>query len=228
MAKVYPGLQRLTEAQRRVLLRAVRYQAIELGIRQFVELGAGLPAATNVHQVAQDVVVSARVVYVVEEPLVAAHCRALLRGTPPGRVDVIEADLRKPQAVLDDPILAATLDLGEPVGLLLSAVLEYVFDEHAHAMVATLVDALPAGSCVTITHPTADFRPAVQRLVGIADKAGLVFQPRTLAQVSELFAGLELVEPGVVPLLGWRPQAGLERQRNPRGIDCWAGMASRP
>lgn len=221
----YAGLRRLIAAQRHFLMRAVRFQAAELGIGQFLEFGAGLPSVANVHGIAQDVDPAARVVYVCEEAHVAAHARVLLCSTTPGRIGVIEADLRKPRMVLDDPVLADTLDLDAPVGLLLGSTLACVLDEVAHEIVCTLLDALPAGSAVTITHPTADFDPDIARATVIADRAGLVFLPRGRGQVGEFFAGLDLVEPGIVPLLGWRPETHLQRQRSPHAIDSWVGLA---
>lgn len=206
-----PSGRAMVRANREFLVRAVSFAVDELGVTQFLDIGSGLPTRRNVHQVAQEVDPSARVLYVDRDPVVAAHSRALLSATTPlGRTSFLMADATDPDAILDairtDPDLAATIDLTRPVALMLVSVLMYFDDPTVHRIVRTLVDALPPGSCLTISHPTADFAPeAVATAVAAGRAAGLTYIPRSLAQVQALFDGLDPVEPGVVALPSWRP-----------------------
>ena len=161
-------------ANRAFLGRVVRYLAGEAGIRQFLDIGTGLPAVGNTHEVAQGIAPDARVLYVDNDPIVLAHARALMTSHPAGTTAFIQADLRESQAILTDTALAATLDLRQPVALMLVAVLMYFRDEEdPRGMVAPLVDALPSGSYVVITHPTADFNPeAMAGAVAAAEHGG--------------------------------------------------------
>jgi O-methyltransferase involved in polyketide biosynthesis len=222
-----PALPAMARANRAFLHRVVRHIVRVEGVRQFLDIGSGIPTARNVHQVAQDADPGARVVYVDHDPVVAAHSRALLTGRATGATAFVEADATDPHAVLADPAVAATLDLDEPVALMLVSVLMYFPDEVAHRVVRTLLGALPPGSLVAVSHPTADFDPrASAEAVAVARLSGLTYLPRSRAQVAELLAGTEPVEPGIVPLLAWRPEDGLA-PADPHAAYYWAALARR-
>jgi len=217
-----PSLPTMARANRQFLHRAVRHLAGHLGVRQFLDIGSGIPTACNVHQIAQDTAPGTRVVYVDNDPVVATHSRALLSGACPGSTAFVLADATDPARLLADPALTATLDLTGPVALLLVSVLMYFDDRIAGAIVETLLDALPPGSCLVVSHPTADFDPeAADRAVEAARCGGLTYRPRSGSAVRGFFAGLELVEPGIVPMLAWRPEAPYADER---GVYYWAGV----
>ncbi|MGW2637831.1 SAM-dependent methyltransferase [Streptomyces sp. NPDC001348] len=186
--------------------RAVTTLTERDGIRQFLDIGTGLPTAENVHQIAQRTIPDARVVYVDNDPVVLTHARALLTSGPEGRTDYIDADLKDPARILEQA--AKTLDFDQPIALCLVAILHFVEDEEAHPIVRQLVDALPAGSRLVLSHLTEDLNPdnirAVQRTY---TERGFTFVLRSKAEVERFFAdtGLELADPGVVPAHHWRP-----------------------
>ncbi|MDI6100817.1 SAM-dependent methyltransferase [Actinoplanes sp. NEAU-A12] len=204
IARVFPTVVTAARENRAFLRRGVRHLA-ESGIRQFLDVGAGLPAAENTHEVAQAVAPDCRVVYVDNDPVVMAHARALLAGDPEGRIVCLEADLHDPQAI----IARSGLDLSRPVGLLLVAVLHFVHDDEvATTVVKELVSALPSGSFLVLSHGTLDFAgeraaAAFEELVrcGQAD-----MRPRPRARVAEFLDGLRTLEPGLVPVSQWRPE----------------------
>lgn len=218
-----PDLPGMLRANRDFLGRAVRHLVAERGIRQFLDIGSGIPTAANVHEVAQELDPAARVVYVDNDPMVLAHARARMTSSPEGRTAYADVDALDPAAVLADPTVSGTLDLGQPVALMVVSMLMLFSDEEADTVVRTLVDGLPAGSHLTISHPTLDFDPAGG--AGAAEaglSGGIAYHNRTRAQVERYFDGLELVEPGVVPMLEWR--AGIRHPR-PRSVYYWVGMA---
>jgi S-adenosyl methyltransferase len=225
-----PTMRAMAAANRAFLTRAVRYLAEEAGIRQFLDIGTGIPTSPNVHEVAQAVAPNARVVYVDNDPIVLAHARALMAGQHVGETAFILADLRQPQAIIDDPTLQATLDLSQPVALLMVAILMYFRDTerpNPHGMLAALLERLPSGSYLAISHPTADFDPqAMAGAVAAAEQAGVTLVPRSKAETETFFTGLELVEPGVVPVLAWRP--GAEPPADPHSAYYWAGVGRKP
>jgi hypothetical protein len=225
-----PTMRAMAQANRAFLVRAVRYLAGEAGIRQFLDIGTGIPTSPNVHEVAQAVAPDAQVVYVDNDPIVLAHARALLKSQDVGETAFILADLRQPQAIVDHPTLGATLDLTEPVALLMVAVLMYFRDSedpNPYGMVATLLERLPSGSYLAVSHPTADFNPqAMAGAVAAAEQAGVTLVPRSRAETEAFFAGLELVEPGVVPVLTWRPDD--QPPTEPHAAYYWAGVARKP
>jgi SAM-dependent methyltransferase len=202
-----PTIRTMARANRAFLGRAVRYLVREAGIRQFLDIGTGIPTSGNVHQVAQETAPDARVVYVDNDPIVLAHARALMSSTPEGKTRFVHADLHDPKAILDHPAIAETLDLDQPVAIMLVAIMMYFRDtDDPQGIISTLLDAVPSGSYLTISHPTADFNAeAMAGVVASAEHSGITFFPRSRAQTGELLAGLELVEPGVVPVLAWRP-----------------------
>jgi hypothetical protein len=227
-----PTISAMARANRAFLDRAVRYLAREAGIRQFLDIGTGIPTAPNVHQVAQSIRPDARVVYADNDPLVLAHARALMTSTPEGRTAFTLADFREPDAILDSPQVRDTLDLGEPVALMLVAVLMY-FDsaqgDNPYPVVARLLDALPSGSHVAVTHPTGDFDPeAMAGVRAVAEQAGMTMLPRSHDEVTQFFDGLELVDPGVVPVLTWRPDAQDTGPVDPHSAYYWAGVGRKP
>jgi hypothetical protein len=228
MIAAIPSLPVMARANRDFLGRAVRYIADEGGVTQFLDIGTGIPAAGNTHEVAQAANPHSRVVYVDNDPIVLAHARALMDSHPAGKTAFIQADFREPECILADPAVRDTLDLGQPVGLMLIAILMlFGDDENPHAWVRTLLDALPSGSCVAITHPTADFNPGeMAGAVAAARHAGINLVPRGQAEVAAFLDGMDLVDPGVVPVLGWRPD-GLERE-NARSAYYYAAIGRKP
>ena len=206
--EAYPDIVHSVRANRAFLARAVRHLATEAGIRQFLDIGTGIPTASNTHEVAQDAAPDSRVVYVDNDPIVLAHARALVTSDPAGATAFMRADLRDPDTILDAPALRRTLDLGEPVALMLIAILMYIRDEEdPRGLVSALMDALPSGSYLALTHPTADFSPdEVADAVAATERGGISFTPRSQPEVAAFFEGLGLVDPGVVPILAWHPE----------------------
>ncbi len=225
-----PTMRAMAQANRAFLSRAVRYLAGEAGIRQFLDIGTGIPTSPNVHEVAQALTPDARVVYVDNDPIVLAHARALMASQDVGETAFILGDLRQPQAIVEHPTLGATLDLTEPVALLMVAVLMYFRDSedpNPYGMAATLLDRLPSGSYLAVSHPTADFDPqAMAGAVAAAEQAGVTLVPRSRAETEAFFTGLELVEPGVVPVLTWRPDD--QPPTEPHSAYYWAGIGRKP
>jgi hypothetical protein len=227
--KAVPSTVFGARANRAFLGRAVRYLATEAGIRQFLDIGTGIPTADNTHEVAQATAPDSRVLYVDNDPIVLAHARALMTSHPVGSTAFIHADLRDPDKILNDPKLRATLDLGRPVALMLIAVLHFLTDgDNPQGIVRTLLDALPSGSYLTITHLTADFVSPEEAAVAEAAgrDAGVTYAPRSQAEITEFFSGLDLVDPGVVPLLAWRPDGGAPE--NPRAASVYAAIGRKP
>jgi S-adenosyl methyltransferase len=224
-----PTMRTMAAANRAFLSRAVRYLAKEAGIRQFLDIGTGIPTSPNVHEVAQAVTPNSRVVYVDNDPIVLAHARALLTSQEAGETSFIRADLRQPKSILDHPTLMSTLDLSQPVAVMLVAVLMYFRDTdnpNPFEMVATLLEAMPPGSYLAITHPTADFNAeAMGGAVAAAERSGVTLVPRNQAETEEFFAGLDVVDPGVTPVLSWRPDKPPD---DPRSAYYWAGIARKP
>jgi hypothetical protein len=223
--RAYPQLAEAVKSNRAFLARAVRYLTGEAGIRQFLDLGTGIPTADNTHQVAQREAPESRIVYVDSDPIVLQHARMLLSSSPDGACDYIHADLRDSAAVL--AAAQRTLDLGEPVALMLLAVLQFIgADEDPYALVSGLVSALPSGSYLVVSHPTDDFNPnrgeSIQRYnERVADQAML----RDRDETTRFFDGLELVDPGVVAVSRWRPDSEEEAER---ASSMWCGVARKP
>jgi S-adenosyl methyltransferase len=225
-----PTIRAMARANRAFLVRSVRWLAAEAGIRQFLDIGTGIPTTPNVHQVAQQVDRTARVLYVDKDPLVLAHARALMSGTPEGRTAFLLGDFLDADAVLDSPQLHRTIDLGRPVALLLIGMLMYFDaerDQDPYPIVRRLVDALPAGSHVALTHPTADFDPEpVAEVRVVSGQAGINFTPRSRSEVERFVEDLDVVSPGVVPMLSWRPDG--PPPPDPHAAYYWAGVARKP
>jgi len=202
---VIPSLRDTVRAERRFLIRAVHYLA-GVGIRQFLDIGTGLQTANNTHEVAQTTSPESRVVYVDNDPLIMAHARALLTTTPEGATSYIHADIREPGVILHEA--ARTLDFTQPVGLILLGILNFITNtDEVHEIVNRLVAAVPSGSYLVISHPTAeidgDAMTEAMRLWNDSGAAPIV--ARSSGQLVRFFDGLELLEPGVVSCSLWRP-----------------------
>jgi S-adenosyl methyltransferase len=224
--QAYPNLVFSVRANRAFLARTVRFLAGEAGIRQFLDIGTGIPTANNTHQVAQRIAPDSRIVYVDNDPIVLSHARALLKSSPQGVCAYLDADLRNPDAIL--AAAASTLDFGQPIAIMLIAVLHFIGDDaQAGAIVSQLMDACVPGSFVVISHVGGDIDAEqqgemVRRLnESVAEKATM----RDRAGVTRLFDGLELLDPGVVRVSAWRPDSELEAAR-PTGL--WGGVARKP
>ncbi|BEL12935.1 SAM-dependent methyltransferase [Actinoplanes sichuanensis] len=226
MIAAIPGMRYMAGENRKFVHRVVRHLAGR-GVRQFLDVGTGIPTEPNLHQVAQQVDPQARVVYVDNDPLVLVHARALMVSTAEGRCEYVAADLRRSQSILDSPAVKDTLDLTEPIGLTLIAVLMLLADaEDPWARVAELRDAVAPGSFLAITHPTADFNAAeVDAAVAAATSAGMTLVARTQREVARLFGDWELVEPGLVPVSAWQPDHPVD---DPHAAYYWAGVARKP
>jgi hypothetical protein len=208
--KVWPDMPFTPRANRAFLGRAVRYLAAEAGIRQFLDIGTGIPTAGNTHQVAQAIAPESRVVYADYDPIVLAHARALLTSTEAGATEYIHADLRDTPAILAQA--AQLLDFAQPVAVTLLAILHVIPDtDDPHAIVATLMDAVPSGSYLVVSHMGSDLIPArtQQEMSGISHRVSQQqYSNRSREQVARFFAGTQLVEPGLVRVEEWRPEPG--------------------
>jgi hypothetical protein len=221
-----PGIRFGVRANRAFLRRVVSYLALEAGVRQFLDIGTGIPTRENTHQVAQAAAPDARIVYVDNDPIVLLHARALLSSSPEGATDYIDADLRDPASILERA--AATLDYGRPVALMLLLILHLIPDDaDPHAIVAALLGALPRGSYLVVSHPARDIQSdAAAEAVRRYNKLVSVPQTRrTHAEVSRFFDGLELLEPGVVQLHQWRPAGELVP---PKAVSSHGGVGRKP
>jgi len=230
LMRVVPTIRAAARENRAFLGRAVRYLVAEAGIRQFLDIGTGLPSANNVHEVAQGLVPSCRVVYVDNDPIVLAHARALLTSSPEGKTAYIQADLREPEKILGDPVTTATLDFSQPIALMLVAVLHFVPDgDDPQRIVDTLLDALPAGSYLVASHATSEFyADRGAEAARIYHQRGIPFQFRTADEFAELaFRGLRVLEPGVVSVPEWRPGSDDPRPL-PAEVAWNGGVARKP
>ena len=207
--KGMPEVPQAAVQNRQFLVRAARYLAAEVGLRQFLDIGTGIPTSPNLHEIAQGVAPESRIVYADNDPLVLAHARALLTSDPRGRTAYLDADVREPRRILTAPELADTLDLTRPVALSLVAIMHFVADEEgAYEIVRELMAALPAGSSLTLSSLTADFSPvAVNYLAGVYEAQGLTCVARDRDAFVRFFDGLEIVDPGPVPTHRWRPES---------------------
>jgi hypothetical protein len=211
-------------ANRAFLKRTVRYLASEVGIRQFLDIGTGLPSAENTHEVAQSIAPESRIVYVDNDPIVLTHARALLTSSPQGATGYLDADARDTGKILT--AAAELLDFEKPVAVLLVAILQLVGDDDdPYGLVAKLMQAVPAGSFLVISHVPSDMQ---RQATGVAKAAsllsGLMTQrvtPRSKEQVARFFDGLELIEPGVVPIQQWRPDSDAEASSR---AGMWGGV----
>ena len=231
LLRAVPTARTGARENRAFLGRAVRYLVAEAGIRQFLDIGTGLPTVNNVHEVAQSIAPESRVVYADNDPIVLAHARALLTSHPAGRTAYIQADLHNPEEILGDPAVRETLDLGQPVALMLVAVLHFFpDDEDPASIVAALLAALGPGSYLVASHTTADYANPITAADGIRaiQRAGVPFQARTAEEFARLaFTGLRMVDPGLVPVSEWHPEAGSPRP-SPAEVGYYGGVARKP
>jgi S-adenosyl methyltransferase len=222
----YPDLPVSARANRAFLARTVRWLTQDAGIRQFLDIGTGIPAPGNTHEVAQAIAPEARVVYADHDPLVLDYARSLLTSSPEGATDYLQADLRDPATILAGA--ARTLDFSQPVGLILMAVLQFITDdEGAGGIVTELLDAVPPGSYLVLSHPANDID--ADKMIEMAKRLNQLMSQRvdlrSHAEVTRFFDGLELVHPGVVRIPEWRPDAP-EDAATPATM--WGGVALRP
>ncbi|MEE1940822.1 SAM-dependent methyltransferase [Streptomyces sp. TRM 70361] len=227
---VFPAALSAARVNRRFMQRVTRHLATA-GMRQFLDVGTGIPTSPNLHEIAQEVAPEARVVYADNDPIVLAHAQALLRGHPAGRTAYCQADVTDPAALLAAPEVRETLDLDRPVALSLIAVLHFVPGEHrAHEIVEHFRAALPAGSTLAVSHVTAEFDPeGVTRATEAYRAAGTPAQARTREEFTRFFDGWELLEPGVVPSHRWRPDP-VDGTGNITDAEaaCYAAVARKP
>ncbi|GGL80751.1 hypothetical protein GCM10010129_25400 [Streptomyces fumigatiscleroticus] len=217
-------------ANRRFMHRAVR-AAAEAGIRQFLDIGTGIPTEPNLHQVAQRIAPESKVVYADNDPIVLRHAQALLHGSAEGTTDYVHADVRDPGRILESA--GRSLDFARPVALSLVALTHYL-DEAAdgddvYGLLGRYVDALAPGSFLILSQVTPDLNPAaIERAAGLFARSGTPFHPRTLAEFSRFFDGLELLGPGVIPVSGWRPDPEDVAAQAEGIVPVYAGVARKP
>jgi len=223
----YPAVCSSARANRAFLARAVSYLAGQAAVRQFLDIGAGLPTAPNTHEVAQSIAPESRVIYVDNDPMVLSHGRALVTGSPQGVTAYVDADLRDPDAILTQA--AQTLDFTQPVAILLLAVMDHIPGlDQARQIVARLLAAVPPGSFLVISHTASDIDPAetaemIRRLNEHLAEASCVGRPHDV--VTRFFDGLDLVAPGVVRVAQWHPRSEIESAMT---TSLWGGVARKP
>jgi hypothetical protein len=222
----YPGIVMSVRANRAFLARVVRFLAAEAGIRQFLDIGTGIPAANNTHEVGQAAVPGCRVVYVDYDPVVLLHARDLLTGAAAGSVDYVDADLRDPRTILERA--ARTLDFSQPVAIMLIAVMHLIGDQdEPYRIIGELMEAVPAGSYLALSQVASDIEAeqmaeAARRYNRLARETQ---RHRSHAEVARFFDGLDLAEPGLVPVQQWRPAS--EEEASARSA-MWGGVARKP
>jgi S-adenosyl methyltransferase len=218
----FPQIVENARVSRAFLARAVTYLAGQAGIRQFLDVGTGLPTANNTHQVAQRVAPPSRIVYVDFDPMVLAHARALLASAPEGATAYLDADLRDPDTILREA--ARTLDFTQPVALMLLGILGHIGDYgEARSLVRRLLAGLPSGSYLVLDDGTDTSDGVIEAARVWNQSANPQYHLRSPAQIAQLFEGLELVEPGVVSVPRWRPEAGTPEER-----EVYGGVGRKP
>jgi S-adenosyl methyltransferase len=224
--RAFPSNAKAARANRAFLARAVNYLAVEAGIRQFLDIGTGLPSANNTHEVAQAAAPECRVVYVDNDPIVLLHAHALLTSAESGATSYIEADVRDPRKILQQA--AELLDFTQPVAVMLVAILHLISDDdNPYQIVSTLMESVPAGSYLAVSHLANDLYPEqmAELARGFNEQAALKVILRDRAEISRFFGGLELVEPGIAQVSKWRPRSDLEAAAP---AILWAGVARKP
>ena len=226
--QMFPGIAHIARLQRRFLGRAVRYLAGEAGIRQFLDIGTGLPTADNTHQIAQQVAPESRIVYVDNDPLVLVHARALLTSAPGGMTSYIEADVRDTEEILGEA--AGTLDFSQPIALMMLGIMGQLPDSAGpsgpsgpRSIVTTLLDALPPGSYLALSDGT-DTSPALNHAIAAYNQnSASSYHLRSPEEIARFFDGLTLVPPGVVTTSRWRPDLA-EASAEPQEVDAICGV----
>ena len=223
--EAFPAIVENARASRAFLARAVRYLAGDAGIRQFLDIGTGLPTANNTHEVAQAVAPECRIVYVDNDPIVLVHARALLSSSPEGATDYIDADLRDPDTILQQA--ARTLDFTEPIAIMLMGILGHIADDdEARSIVTWLVAAVPSGSYLAMNDGSDTSEEVVEAARIWNQSANPTYHLRSPDRIARFFDGLELVEPGVVSPPRWRPEPS--ESGPPADIDSFCGVARKP
>jgi hypothetical protein len=223
--EAFPAIVENARASRAFLARAVRYLAGEAGIRQFLDIGTGLPTANNTHEIAQAVAPECRVVYVDNDPIVLAHARALLTSSPEGVTTYIDADLRDPDKILYEA--ARTLDFTQPIAIMLMGILGHIADDdEAQSIVTRLIGAVPSNSHLTMNDGTDTSEEVVEAARIWNETANPTYHLRSPERISRFFDGLELVEPGVVSPPRWRPEPGPSGL--PDEVDSCGGVGRKP
>jgi hypothetical protein len=218
----FPAIVVVAQEQRRFLVRGVTYLAAEAGVRQFLDIGTGLPSANNTHEVAQRAAPDSRVVYVDNDPLVLVHARALLTGSPEGATDYVDSNVEDPDRILGEA--ARTLDFTEPIAVTMLGILGNVADYAvARSIAKRLVDAVPSGSYLMVSDGTNTSKEIVEGQ-RIANQSGHPYNLRSPEEIAGYFEGLELVAPGVVSIPHWRPEPG----PLPPAMDGYCGVARKP
>ncbi|MEU9171699.1 SAM-dependent methyltransferase [Streptomyces sp. NPDC048420] len=222
---VFPGIVTIARGSRAFLRHTITYLVSEAGIRQFLDVGTGLPTAQNTHEVAQQIAPESRIVYVDNDPMVLTHARALLYSTPEGATAYIDADATDPDRIL--AAAAETLDFERPVGLILSNILGHVADhDQARSIVTRLMSALPSGSHLCVNDGSLGIDPVFEQAQDAYNKSGAVpYNLRTVDEITRYFDGLDLVEPGVVSVTQWRPEPG---SPTPQLVAEHGGLARKP
>jgi SAM-dependent methyltransferase len=227
----FPSALIAARSNRAFMRRSTRHLA-QLGIEQFLDIGTGIPTSPNLHEIAQSITPKARIVYTDNDPIVLTHARALLHSHPEGTTAYMQADVTDPSTLLAHQVLRSTLDFGRPVALSLNALLHFVTDKHhdAHGIVETLKAALPSGSILVISHATPDFdAEALARITAIYQAAGTPVQARTHDETARFFAGWELLNPGLQPILRWHPDPDEAHLTfTDAEAACYAGIARKP
>jgi hypothetical protein len=231
VASVFPTVGLAARENRAFLGRVVRHLAGEAGMDQFLDIGTGLPSAGNVHEIAQSIEPSARIVYVDNDPIVLAHARALLPSDPAGRTAYLHADLHDPERILADPDLRRTLDLSRPVALMLVAIMHFIEDDaDPYGIVGRLLAELPSGSHIVMTHATGDHLTAERHAEAREGNArsGVPFRLRSREEFARFFTGLELLPPGVGSVVDWRPEIAPDRRPSVEDVSMLCAVARVP
>jgi hypothetical protein len=228
IAAAFPAIRTAVQENRGFLRRAVTYLTKEVGVRQFLDIGTGLPTANNTHEVAQGIAPASRIVYVDNDPLVLVHARALLTSSPQGATAYLDADLRDTDRILADADVRGTLDFSQPIAVMLVAILHFIPDEaDPYGIVARLVDALPAGSYLVMSHATGDFWSAEASADLASGRLGPL-TPRNRDEFARFFDGLELVPPGITSIAQWRDEAEPPPRPTPAESYAYGAVARIP
>ena len=222
IVQMFPDIALLARLQRRFLVRAVRYLTEEAGIRQFLDIGTGLPTVDNTHEVAQRIAPESRIVYVDNDPLVLVHAQALLTSAPEGACAYLEADVRDPETILE--VAAQTLDFSKPIALTMLGILGQIPDsDEPEAVVARFLDALPPGSYLALTDGT-DTNAALNQAISVYNaNSASSYHLRGPERIEAFFTGLEVIEPGIVPTSQWHPEP-VDVGRDPSDVDAICGI----
>ncbi|MFJ3897884.1 SAM-dependent methyltransferase [Streptomyces sp. NPDC090083] len=222
IVQMFPDIALLARLQRRFLVRAVRYLAEDAGIRQFLDIGTGLPTVDNTHEVAQRIAPDSRIVYVDNDPLVLVHAQALLTSTPEGACAYLEADVRDPERILE--VAAKTLDFDKPIALTMLGILGQIPDsDEPEAVVSRFLEALPPGSYLALSDGT-DTNAALNQAISVYNaNSASSYHLRGPERIEAYFTGLEVVEPGIVPTSQWHPEP-VDVGRDPSDVDAICGI----